>query len=156
MSFRSAQQMERRDGIATPVKERLTESLSTPQNLPTTINDIVEKSFSLINTARRNKNQVNKLGGLMKQVAKALGGADYKFIVEAEFHSDLKETLYKIYCHIFVCVNRQKVVQLMMTKKDNQVYVEMQKQIDILCGRIFLAYACRMEIRRKTSPITRW
>jgi len=130
--------------------------IPAPHDIPSTINDILEQSFSLVNSARKNKTQVNKLGGLIKQVAKALGGADQKFIIESEFHSDLKETLHKIYCHIFVSVNRQKVVQLMMAKKDNQLFEEMQTQIDVLCGRIFLAYACRIEIRRKSNNGPRW
>lgn len=128
------------------------------QSLPTSINDILEQTFALINAAKKNKTHINKFAGLMKQIVKALSGVEYNFVLQAEFYSDLKETLYKIYCHILMCMNRQKVVQLMMAKKDNQLYTEMQAQIDVLCGRIFLAYACRMATRRKTTTLrpTNW
>ena len=48
----------------------------------------------------------------MKQIVKALSGVEYNFVLKAEFYSDLKETLYKIYCHIVMCMNRQKVIFL--------------------------------------------
>jgi len=121
------------------------------QSLPSSINDILSETFVLINAAKKNKTHINKFAGLMKQIVKALSGVEYNFVLQAEFYSDLKETLYKIYCHIVMCMNRQKVVQLMMAKKDNQLFLEMQTQIDVLCGRIFLAYACRMATRRKTT-----
>jgi hypothetical protein len=126
---------------------------------PPSINDILEQTFVLINAAKKNKTHINKFAGLIKQIVKALSGVEYNFVLQAEFYSDLKETLYKIYCHIVMCMNRQKVVQLMMSKKDNQLYLEMQTQIDVLCGRIFLAYACRMTTRRRnttTIPPTNW
>merc|ERR1719427_1844207 len=119
-------------------------------SLPTSINEIVEQTFTLINAAKKNKTHIQKFAGLMKQIVKALSGVEYNFVLQAELYSDLKETLYKIYCHIMLCTNRQKVVQLMMTKKDNQLFDEMQVHVDVLCGRIFLAYACRMATRRKT------
>lgn len=127
------------------------------QNLPSSINDILERTFALINSAKKNKTHVYKFGGLMKQIVKALSGVEYNFVLQAEFYSDLKETLYKIHCHIQLCTNRQKFVQMMMAKKDNQLYSEMQDQIDVLCGRIFLAYACRMATRKKNVEFdTNW
>jgi len=115
----------------------------------TSINRIMEQTFTLSNGTTRNKNEVNKFVELVKQVVKALSGHDYIFVQQAEFYPDLKETLHKIYSHIHMCGNRQKVVQLVMTKKDKQFYDEMRKHVDALCGRIFLAYACRMTTRKK-------
>jgi len=121
----------------------------TFNNLPSSINDILETTFTLINNAKKNKTHVQKFAGLMKQIVKALSGVEYNFVLQSEFYSDLKETLYKIQCHIYLSTNRQKVVQLMMAKRDNQLYEEMQVQVDLLCGRIFLAYANRMETRKR-------
>lgn len=122
---------------------------STFNHLPSSINDILENTFTLINNARKNKTHVQKFASLMKQIVKALSGVEYNFVLQAEFYSDLKETLHKIQCHIILSTNRQKFVQMMMAKRDNQLYLEMQDQVDMLCGRIFLAYANRMEIRKK-------
>lgn len=129
------------------VDTHLVSTLQQQHNVPASINEILERTFALINGAKKNKTHVYKFGGLMKQIVKALSGVEYNFVLQAEFYSDLKETLHKIHNHIQICTNRQKFVQLMMAKKDNQLYTDMQAQIDVLCGRIFLAYACRMATR---------
>jgi len=122
------------------------------RNLPSSINDILQSTFVLINNAKKNKEHVQKFAGLMKQIVKALSGVEYNFVLQSEFYSDLKETLHKIHCHLMLSTNRQKVLQMMMAKKDNMLFFEMQDQIDLLCGRIFLAYAYRMrESRKKLS-----
>lgn len=135
-----------------PSEKRMSSISVDPQifnNLPSTINDILETTFTLINNARKNKTHVQKFAGLMKQIVKALSGVEYNFVLQSEFYSDLKETLSKIQWHIYSSTNRQKFVQMVMAKRDNQLYQEMQDQVDLICGRIFLAYANRMVTRKR-------
>ena len=117
----------------------------------TSVNSSVKNIIYLIDTVKKNKAHAHKFAELVKQIAKAVNGLEYKFIKQAEFFSDLKETLHKIHIHVEECTHRTKISQFIMAKKDHQMFADFQKHVDMLCGRIILANAQRMEIRRNSK-----
>lgn len=119
------------------------------QHFPT-LNSAMENIFRLIDSSKKNKSHVQKFTAILKPIVKALSGVDYHFIRKTEFYSDLKETLNKIHSHIVEAKKRGKLTKIMMAKKDQEFLTSMQQHIDLLCGRIFLANAQRLE-KRKTS-----
>nr|XP_047123481.1 uncharacterized protein LOC124806523 [Hydra vulgaris] len=111
----------------------------------------LQNCMELIISAKKNKANVNKYMFILKQVMKALNGLDYSFIRHGEFYHDLKETINKIRCQINILINRTKLSQIVMAKKDGMTYDQIQQQIDDICGRIVLASAQRQLARRKNS-----
>ena len=108
----------------------------------------IEEISRVAKNTKRNKALVTRYISIMKQITKALSGAEASFLRGAEFYSDLRETLSKIY--VVVCdLSKQKTMsRLLLSKKDKITCDEMQLHVDTLCGRIFLSYAQRMEMRR--------
>lgn len=111
----------------------------------------IERIYHLINTAKRNKQYIGKYYELLKPIIQALCGMDASFLQNAEFYSDLKETLDKMYNHLVESSKRKAITRFLMTNKNQQVFMEMQKHIDTLCGRVFLSNAYRMELRSTSN-----
>lgn len=120
----------------------------TEQN---SLNLQVEEIYRLIKSAKRNKQYIKRFVAVIKQITQALSGADANFLRNAEFYQDLRETLNKIQTHLATSAKRKPITRLLMAKKDEITYEEMQKHVDTLCGRIFLSYAHRMEQRATVS-----
>jgi len=111
----------------------------------------VEEIYCLIQTAKRNKQYISRFLNVVKQIIQALSGADGNFLRNAEFYQDLRETLNKIRNHLIASSKRKSISRLLMAKKDDRTFEEMQRHVDTLCGRIFLSYAQRMEKRATIS-----
>jgi len=111
----------------------------------------VEEIYRLIKSAKRNKQYIARFVTVIKQITQALSGAEANFLRNAEFYQDLRETLNKIQTHLTTSSKRKPITRLLMAKKDELTYEEMQKHVDTLCGRIFLSYAQRMEQRATIS-----
>jgi len=111
------------------------------------LNIQIEEIYRSIKNAKRNKNHIARFTSIIKQITQALSGVEASFLRNAEFYSDLRETLNKIQNHVTESSNRKIFARLMMSKKDYVTCEEIQKHVDTLCGRIFLSYAQRMEKR---------
>lgn len=84
---------------------------------------------------------------IMRQILQALHGVEFNFIRNAEFYSDLKETLVKIKRQLQQSTKRKFISRIMMSKRDSQTARTVQDHVDSLCGRIFLSYAQQRQIR---------
>lgn len=91
-----------------------------------------------------------KYNPVMKQILSALSGTDFNLIRSAEYYSDLKETLLKIFNEVQQSSKRTLIGRLMLSSRDTQSVTEIQKMVDRLCGRIFMSYAQR-RLMKKTS-----
>lgn len=107
----------------------------------------IEEISSIARNTKHNKALVARYVNIMKQITKALSGAEASFLRGAEFYSDLRETLSKIQVIISDLTKRKAMSRLLLAKKDNLTCDEMQCHADTLCGRIFLSYAQRMQMR---------
>lgn len=118
-----------------------------------TLYEIIDDILHVIQNARKNKAYASKYYQIIKQVMKAISGIEYTFLKQAEFYADLKETLSKIQYHLVQSTNRGKLVRKVMARKDISCFSEIQTHVDMLCGRIFLAYAERMKQKQTYSDI---
>ena len=125
--------------------------------------DAVGSIFSLIDqihwaiaAAKHNKTYVLQFSDVVKKIVKVLNGADSKFIRQAEFFSDLKETLQKIELHTKDCSTRGKWMNKLMGKKDQKSFEEFKEHIDILVTRIVFSFAQRVRLmnlsQKKPKP----
>jgi len=128
-------------------------SSSSTKGKRTSMVSTIDCIILAINTAKHNKSHVQKMLVIIKQILKALNGADYTFIRRAEFYSDLKETLNKLYIHVIESTGRKRWVKYMMAKRDHQFLLQMQEHVDVLCGRIMLSFASRVEQRKYVASL---
>lgn len=107
----------------------------------------IEEISRIAHNAKHNKALISRYVLIMKQITKALSGAEASFLRGAEFYSDLRETVSKIQVIVSDLTKRKAMSRLLLAKKDNLTCDEMQFHADTLCGRIFLSYAQRMQMR---------
>ena len=112
-----------------------------------TVNSLVTDISNLINVSK--DNQQKKYTVVMKQIVQALNGVDPSFIRNAEFYSDLKETLVKIHRQLLQSSKRKLISRIVMSKRDNHTINEIQEHVDSLCGRIFFSYAQQRKMHIK-------
>ena len=96
---------------------------------------------------------LNKYQPVMKQLLQALSGTDFNLIREAEYYSDLKETLKKIHHNILQASKRKLIARLVMASRQTQSVEEIQGVVDRLCGRIFLSYAQRRLMKKNSTDL---
>ena len=114
---------------------------------------MIDKIFEAIAEAKHNKAHVERFRGTTEDIVKALNGIDVNYIRNAEFYSDLKETLCKIYYHIMEASTRNKWLRYVMAKKDEISREEVQKHVDNLVSRIVFSNAQRIKQKRRSpSP----
>lgn len=106
---------------------------------------IIDEINFLIAKAKHNKAYVGKFISITKRLDKVLIGVDSLFIRQAEFYSDLKETLLKIQHHILERGSQQKLIKKLMGKKDQKLYKEIERHVDELVTRIVFAFAQRVK-----------
>lgn len=118
---------------------------------------IVDNIHWAIASAKHNKAYVLRFVPVLKQITKVLNGADVKFIRQAEFYSDLKETLYKIEDHVKESSTRGKWMNRLMAKKNQKSFNEFEKHVDDLITRIVFSFAQRVQqqnmARQKKKPL---
>ena len=113
---------------------------------PGSIFAIVDNIHWAIASAKHNKAYVLRFVTIIKQITKVLNGADVHFIRQAEFYSDLKETLFKIEHHIKESSTRGKWMNKLMAKKNERSYEEFEKHVDHLITRIVFCFAQRVHL----------
>lgn len=117
----------------------LCDTTTSPLSLIDEINFAIAK-------ARHNKAYVEKFTTITRRLGKVLNGADSVFIRQAEFYSDLKETLHKIQYHINERAAQQKLIKKLLGKKDQKLYGEFECHVDQLITRIVFAFAQRVKV----------
>lgn len=113
---------------------------------PGSIFAIVDKIHWAIAVAKHNKAYVLRFVPLIKQITKVLNGADMKFIRQAEFYSDLRETLFKIETHVKESSTRGKLMNKLMAKKNQKSFEEFELQVEHLITRIVFSFAQRVQL----------
>ncbi|XP_078354017.1 uncharacterized protein LOC144638670 [Oculina patagonica] len=113
---------------------------------PGSIFAIVDKIHWAIASAKHNKAYVLRFVPVIKQITKVLNGADVKFIRQAEFYSDLKETLFKIENHVKESSTRGKWMNKLMAKKNQKSFEEFEEHVDHLITRIVFSFAQRVQL----------
>lgn len=106
---------------------------------------IIDEINFAIAKAKHNRSYVEKFTSITKRLAKVLNGADSKFVRQAEFYSDLRETLQKIQHHISERGSQTKLMKKLMGKKDQKLYEEFECHTDQLVTRIVFAFAQRVK-----------
>ena len=113
---------------------------------------ILLKNINMLLTNAKPK-RTAKYTLIIKQLLSVLSGTDFDLIRSAEYYSDLKETLLKIFNQVQQTTKRRSLIsRLVMASSDTQSVAEIQKMVDRLCGRIFMSYAQR-RLMKKTSLI---
>lgn len=107
---------------------------------------MVDNIHWAIASAKHNKAYVLRFVPVVKQITKVLNGADVKFIRQAEFYSDLKETLYKIENHVKESSTRGKWMNKLMAKKNQKSFEEFEEHVDHLITRIVFSFAQRVQL----------
>lgn len=113
---------------------------------PGSIFAIVDNIHWAIAIAKHNKAYVLRFVPLIKQITKVLNGADMKFIRQAEFYSDLKETLFKIETHVKESSTRGKWINKLMAKKNQKSFEEFENHVEHLITRIVFSFAQRVQL----------
>lgn len=113
---------------------------------PGSIFAIVDNIHWAIASAKHNKAYVLRFVPVVKQITKVLNGADVKFIRQAEFYSDLKETLFKIESHVKESSTRGKWMNKLMAKKNQKSFQEFEQHVDHLITRIVFSFAQRVQL----------
>ena len=113
---------------------------------PGSIFAIVDNIHWAIASAKHNKAYVLRFVPVVKQITKVLNGADVKFIRQAEFYSDLKETLFKIESHVKESSTRGKWMNKLMAKKNQKSFQEFEEHVDHLITRIVFSFAQRVQL----------
>lgn len=113
---------------------------------PGSIFAIVDNIYWAISSAKHNKAYVLRFVPVVKQITKVLNGADVKFIRQAEFYSDLKETLFKIESHVKESSTRGKWMNKLMAKKNQKSFQEFEEHVDHLITRIVFSFAQRVQL----------
>jgi len=113
---------------------------------PGSIFALVDKIHWAIAVAKHNKAYVLRFVSLIKQITKVLNGADMKFIRQAEFYSDLRETLLKIETHVKESSTRGKLMNKLMAKKNQKSFEEFEQQVEHLITRIVFSFAQRVQL----------
>lgn len=113
---------------------------------PGSIFAIVDNIHWAIASAKHNKAYVLRFVPVVKQITKVLNGADVKFIRQAEFYSDLKETLFKIENHVKESSTRGKWMNKLMAKKNQKSFQEFEEHVDHLITRIVFSFAQRVQL----------
>lgn len=113
---------------------------------PGSIFAIVDNIHWAIASAKHNKAYVLRFVPVVKQITKVLNGADVKFIRQAEFYSDLKETLFKIESHVKESSTRGKWMNKLMAKRNQKSFQEFEEHIDHLITRIVFSFAQRVQL----------
>lgn len=113
---------------------------------PGSILAIVDNIHWAIASAKHNKAYVLRFVPVIKQVTKVLNGADVKFIRQAEFYSDLRETLFKIENHVKESSTRGKWMNKLMAKKNQKCFEEFEQHVDHLITRIVFSFAQRVQL----------
>ena len=108
---------------------------------------IDEINFSIVK-AKHNKAYVEKFANITKRLSKVLNGADSAFIRQAEYYSDLKETLQKIWHHINERASQSKFIKKLLMSKDQKMYEEIERHVDQLVTRIVFAFAQRVQVHK--------
>lgn len=114
--------------------------------MPGSIFAIVDNIHWAIASAKHNKAYVLRFVPVIKQITKVLNGADVRFIRQAEFYSDLKETLFKIENHIKESSTRGKWMNKLMAKKNQKNFEEFEEHVDHLITRIVFSFAQRVQL----------
>jgi len=109
---------------------------------------LADISFMLNKEGNQKIRGINKYQQIMVQLMQALSGAHSNLIKQSEYYSDLREVLRKIHANIRQASKRKLITRLVMSTKDSQSTEEIQKVVDNLCGRIFLAYAQRRSLKQ--------
>ena len=125
----------------------------TSFQIQNSLNLQIQEISRISRNTKRNKALVTRYIQIMKQITRALSGAEAHFLRRAEFYSDLRETLSKIQVIVGDLSKRKAMSRLLLAKKDNLTCEEMQRHADTLCGRIFLSYAQRMQMRASAVGI---
>ena len=115
---------------------------------PGSVFAIIDNIHLEISLAKHNKAYVQKFVPIVKQITKVLNGADAKFVRQAEFYSDLKETLQKILRHLHEVSARGKWMNKLMAKKDQKNVEEFDQHVDLLITRIVFAFAQRVQLMK--------
>lgn len=113
---------------------------------PGSIFAMVDNIHWAIASAKHNKAYVLRFVPVVKQITKVLNGADVKFIRQAEFYSDLKETLFKIESHVKESSTRGKWMNKLMAKKNQKSFQEFEEHVDHLITRIVFSFAQRVHL----------
>jgi len=113
---------------------------------PGSIFSIVDNIHWAIASAKHNKAYVLRFVPIVKQITKVLNGADVKFIRQAEFYSDLRETLYKIENHVKESSTRGKWMNKLMAKKNQKSFEEFEQHVEHLITRIVFSFAQRVQL----------
>lgn len=113
---------------------------------PGSIFAMVDNIHWAIASAKHNKAYVLRFVPVVKQITKVLNGADVKFIRQAEFYSDLKETLFKIESHVKESSTRGKWMNKLMAKKNQKSFQEFEEHVDHLITRIVFSFAQRVQL----------
>lgn len=113
---------------------------------PGSIFAIVDNIHWAIASAKHNKAHVLRFVPMIKQITKVLNGADIKFIRQAEFYSDLRETLFKIETHVKESSGRRKWMNKLMAKKNQKSFEEFEQHVEHLITRIVFAFAQRVQL----------
>ena len=113
---------------------------------PGSLFSIVDNIHWAIASAKHNKAYVLRFVPIVKQITKVLNGADVKFIRQAEFYSDLRETLYKIENHVKESSTRGKWMNKLMGKKNQKSFEEFEQHVEHLITRIVFSFAQRVQL----------
>lgn len=113
---------------------------------PGSIFAIVDNIHWAIASAKHNKAYVLRFVPVIKQITKVLNGADMKFIRQAEFYSDLKETLFKIENHVKESSTRGKWMNKLKAKKNQKSFEEFEQHVEHLITRIVFSFAQRVQL----------
>lgn len=113
---------------------------------PGSIFAIVDNIHWAIANAKHNKAYVLRFVPVVKQITKVLNGADVKFIRQAEFYSDLRETLFKIENHVKESSTRGKWMNKLMAKKNQKSIEEFEQHVEHLITRIVFSFAQRVQL----------
>ena len=103
------------------------------------IHDIMEINH-LLNTAKETRH-IFQYAVIMNQISQAIRGVYIKFICNADFYGDLKETLVKIKRHLKHVNKRTLISKILMMKRDAEELKRLQIHVDNLCGNILYCYA---------------
>lgn len=112
-------------------------------NRPSTLLIVLENILQLIQNAAHNKQHANTFKTTLRKLWKAMNGIDYSVVRQAEFYSDLKETLLKLKSHLSEATNRRLLIRLANAKKDKIFQHQVEDHIDMICGRIAMCMAQR-------------
>lgn len=113
---------------------------------PGSIFAIVDNIHWAIANAKHNKAYVLRFVPVVKQITKVLNGADVNFIRQAEFYSDLRETLFKIENHVKESSTRGKWMNKLMAKKNQKSIEEFEQHVEHLITRIVFSFAQRVQL----------